>query len=107
MVLRIRKTEVSQHGIRDAAANWEDAHAKILMEHGFARGAASSCSRCWKERGIRVVVHGDNFLSGGPQIATGARESYGHFEAKHTVVGDKKSREVDCHAEQTNFMEIP
>ena len=29
---------VSLYGTRDAAANWEDAHAKVLREHQFDRG---------------------------------------------------------------------
>ena len=68
------RLRVSLYGTRDAAANWEAAYAKFLTEHGFARGVASPCSFCCKERGIRVVVHGDDFLS----IATGmAGKSYG------------------------------
>ena len=75
------------------AANWEDAYAKVLTEHGFARGAASPCSFCCKERGIRVVVHGDDFLSGGPRSQLGWLEKVmdKHFEAKHTVMGESRS----------------
>ena len=61
------RLRVSLYGTRDAAANWEDAYAKVLTEHGFSRGAASQCSFCCKERGIRDVVHGDDFLSGSPR----------------------------------------
>ena len=74
-------------------SNWEDAYAKVLTEHGFARGVASPCSFCCKERGIRVVVHGDDFLSGGPRSQLGWLEKGmdKHFEAKHTVMGESRS----------------
>ena len=81
------------HGTRDAAANWEDAYAKVLTEHGFIRGAASPFSFCCKERGIKVVVRGDDFLSGGPRSQLGWLEKVmdKHFEAKHTVMGESSS----------------
>ena len=48
------------------------------MEQGFARGAASPCSFCAKERGIRVVVRGKDFFFWRPKIATGmAGKRYG------------------------------
>ena len=99
------RLRVSLHGTRDAAANWEDAYAKVLTEHGFARGTASPCSFCCKERGIRVVVHGDDFLSGGPRSQLGKSLGQALRGETHCDGRVKKSEEVDCHAEQTNFME--
>ena len=83
------RQRVPLHGTRDAAANWEDAYAKVLTEHGFTRGAAFCC----KERGIKVVVRGDDFLSGGPRSQLGWLEQVmdKHFEAKHTVMGESSS----------------
>ena len=77
---------VSLYGTRDAAAKWEDAYAN-------ARGTASPCSLCCKDRWIRVVVHGDDFLSGGPRSQLGWLEKVldKHCEAKHTVMGESKS----------------
>ena len=82
------RLRVSLHGTRDAAANWEDAYAKGLTEHRSARGVASPCSFWCKERGIKVVVHGDDFLSGSTRSQLGWLEKVvdKHFEAKHTVM---------------------
>ena len=87
------RLRVSLYGTHDAAAKWEDAYATVLTEHGFARGVASPCSFCCKKRGIRVVVHGDDFLSGGPRSQLGWLENVmdKHFEAKHTVMGESRS----------------
>ena len=38
------RLRVSLYGTRDAAANWEDAYAKVLQEHQFNRGVACPCS---------------------------------------------------------------
>ena len=62
------RLRVSLFGTRDAAANWEDAHAKILPERVFARGVASPCSFYSRERNDRV---GFDFLSGGPRRLSG------------------------------------
>ena len=86
------RLRVSLLGTRDAAANWEDAYAKVLTEHGFARGVASPRSFCCKERGIKVVVHGDDFLSGGLNAnGIAGKVVDKHFEAKHTVMGESRS----------------
>ena len=87
------RLRVSLHGTGDAAANWEDAYAEVLTEHGFARGVASPFSFCCKKRGIRVVVNGDDFSSGGPRSQLGWLEKVmdKHFEAKYTVMGESRS----------------
>ena len=58
---------VSLYGTRDAAANWEDAYAKVLREHQFDRGVAFPCSFHSRVRGVKIAVHGDDFKSGGPK----------------------------------------
>ena len=80
---------VSLYGTRDAAANWEDAYVKVLQEHQFDRGVACPCSFYTRARGIRTVVHGDDFISGGPlhQLQRLEEVMDKHFESKHTVVG--------------------
>ena len=61
------RLRVSLYGTRDAAANWEDAYPNVLREHQFDRGVACPCSFYSRVRGIRTVVHGDGFISGGPR----------------------------------------
>ena len=76
-------TKVLLYGARDAAANWEDAYAKTLQEHQFERGVACLCSFCSGDREIRLVVHGDDFLTGGPKH----RIMNKHFQSKHITMG--------------------
>ena len=54
--------ERSLYGTRDAAANWSDEVSKVMEALGFAKGASSPCSFFHAGRGIKAVVHGDDFL---------------------------------------------
>ena len=67
---------MSLYGTRDAAANWEDAYAKVLQEHQFERGVACPSSCHSRKRGMRTTVHGDDFMSGGPKHQLGLAEEY-------------------------------
>jgi hypothetical protein len=51
----------AMYGTRDAAQNWEKAYSEFMMERGFDIGVASPCVFWHRERGIRAVVHGDDF----------------------------------------------
>ena len=55
------KLNVSMYGTRDAASNWEEKYASHLISCGFAQGKSSPCVFYHEERGIRLVVHGDDF----------------------------------------------
>ena len=67
----------------------EDAYAEVLRERQFDRGVACPCSISSHVRGIRTIVHGDDFKSGGPrhqlEWLEGVMDT--HFESKHTVMG--------------------
>ena len=68
------------YGTRDAGAIWEDTYAGALMSMGFRRGDASPCCFVHDEKGISLVVHGDDFT------ALGVDESLNWYEtelAKH------------------------
>ena len=69
--------------------NWEVASANVLRKHQFDRGVACPCSFYSRVRGIRTVVHGDDFMSGGPrhQLIWLEEVTDKHFESKHTVMG--------------------
>ena len=83
------RLRVSLYGTRDAAANWENACAKVLREHQFDRGVACPCSFYSRVRGLRIIVHGDDLISGGPRHQLKWLEEVmdKHFESKHTVMG--------------------
>ena len=76
-------------GTRDAAANLEDVYAKVLQEHPFERSVGCPCSIYSRERGIRIVVRGDDFLSGGLKHELKWMKSImnKHFESKHIMMG--------------------
>ena len=51
------------YGTRDAAHNWEIEYTNFLTGIGFISGTASPCHFHHPERGIDLVVHGDDFTS--------------------------------------------
>ena len=58
---------MSMYGTRDAAYNWEASYAAYLETLGFKRGRASACHFFNSERGIRLLVHGDDFVAIGAE----------------------------------------
>ena len=51
----------SLYGTRDAPARWEALYTSTLQGFGFERGRASACCFHHPLRGLRCVVHGDDF----------------------------------------------
>ena len=56
-------------GTRDAAANFQREVKKFMREQGFVVGAYNVSTFYHRQRGLRVMVHGDETIS------TGSRES--------------------------------
>ncbi len=55
------------YGTRDAPKRWEAYVAEVMRSLGFRRGKASPCCFSHLARGLRCVVHGDDFvLAGAP-----------------------------------------
>ena len=63
------RLNVSMYGTRDAASNWEDKYASHLIKCGFVQGKSSPCVFFHAEKGISVVVHGDDFTFLGNDVA--------------------------------------
>ena len=59
---RVGRVKLSLYGTRDAALNWAAAYTRYLLSLGFEQGRASRCNFQHKSRGIRLTVHGDDFL---------------------------------------------
>ena len=57
------------YGLRAAAATWENHYASKLEEIGFKRGVATPVAFHHRERGLSVVVHGDDFTFTGDDAA--------------------------------------
>ena len=54
------------YGTRDAPRRWEAYVAEVMASLGFQRGRASPCCFFHPARGLRCVVHGDDFVLAGP-----------------------------------------
>ena len=58
--------DYSMYGTRDAAQNWENKYSDVMINKlGFTQGKASPCHFFHIARGLRTVVHGDDFLTAG------------------------------------------
>ena len=57
------------HGTRDAAQNWECEYVEFMEGIGFRRGQSTPCIFWHKEKGIRAVIHGDDFTLLGNEVA--------------------------------------
>ena len=62
---RCGKLNYSMYGTRDAAQNWAAECSSRLIEAGFRQGNVSPCTFCHEGKGIRTLVHGDDYVSVG------------------------------------------
>ena len=51
----------AMYGTRDAAQNWEMEYVEFMESIGFRRGQSTPCIFWHKCKGIRAVIHGDDF----------------------------------------------
>ena len=59
------KLRLSLYGTRDAAANWQRCVSDHLVSLGFKAGLSNPCVFWHPGRGIRTLVHGDDYASTG------------------------------------------
>ena len=80
------RLRVSLCGTRDAPANREDAYCGNTSS---TVGVSCPCSFYSRVKGVRIIVHRDDFISGGPRHQLKWLEEVvdEHFETKHTVMG--------------------
>ena len=57
----------SLYGTRDAAHNWVEEVAKFLVGIGFERGVYNPCIYLHREKGLELMVHGDDFVTIGEE----------------------------------------
>ena len=71
----------SLYGTRDAGANWHHTYSSFLARVGFDQGVANPCHFISKDKLVKGLVHGDDFLF------TGSREDLAklkiHFENEY------------------------
>ena len=72
------------YGTRDSAQNWEYEYCESMEGIGFKRGKASPCVFHQEERGIRAVIHGDDFtlLGASEQLDWFREQTVKRFEVK-------------------------
>ena len=51
----------AMYGALDAAQNWEMEYVEFMESIGFRRGQSTPCIFWHVEKGIRAVIHGDDF----------------------------------------------
>ena len=59
------RLNVSLYGTREAAGNWQREYTSFMLQNGFKCGQASACAFLHKERVLRIIVHGDDFVCAG------------------------------------------
>ncbi|MDA8582757.1 reverse transcriptase domain-containing protein [bacterium] len=82
----------SLYGTRDAAANFQKEVRRFMVSHGFTAGQYSPCTYFHRTRGIKVLVHGDDFVSCGHRasLAWFKGKLDDRFEIKTKVIGRGK-----------------
>ena len=58
----------AMYGTRDAAQNWEHEYIEFMANAGFVKSRATPCMFFHKGRGVRVVIHGDDFTVLGNEV---------------------------------------
>ncbi len=66
----------SMYGTQDASAIWQDDYCELLGESGFCRGRCNGAVFYHPGRGIRILVHGDDFV-----VLTDCQEDLDWFES--------------------------
>ena len=53
------------YGTRDAAKGWQETLSAHLISIGFTRGKGHPCVFWHKDRQVKTLVHGDDYVSSG------------------------------------------
>ena len=64
---QLGKLNLSLHGTRDAACNWQETLAEHLHTLGFIRGTGYPSVFVHHHRKILTMVHGDDYAAAGPR----------------------------------------
>jgi len=83
---------VSMYGTRPAASNWHTHYSGILLKLGFKKGSSNSCIFWHPGKDIKVMVHGDDFVSVGidSSLKWMSSELEKQFEVSTQIVGPER-----------------
>ena len=89
------KLNFSMYGTRDAAQNWANEYATMLVDIGFTQGKASPCVLYHAQRKIRSFVHGDDYVSSAtpPQLEWLKQELEKKYQIKTQWLGPGKEHQ--------------
>ena len=87
--LEYGRFRVSLYGPHDAAASWETSMPKCFKNIILNAGLRVRAHSTQRKTGIRIVVHGNAFMTGGPrdQLECLKIITKKHFETKHIMMG--------------------
>ena len=85
----VGRLALALYGTRDAASLWQECLAEHLISLGFARGRSNSCVFFHAERGLRTLVHGDDYATVGSIDGIRWLQAMlqDRFEMKSVIVG--------------------
>jgi len=93
----VGKLQKSLYGTRDAAANFQKQVTKVMRKLGFKAGKFNPCTFMHKDRKIKTIVHGDDFISKASREDAKwlKKKLEENFEIKTKVIGngDKEQSE--------------
>ena len=81
----------SLYGTRDAGANWHIAYTKFLQSIGYTQGTANPCHFISKDRQVKGVVHGDDFMFSGTHadLIKLRRSFEKEYDCKVEIIGNE------------------
>ena len=83
------KLRMSMYGTKAAAQNWQKKVQEAMATLGFSIGKASPVLFYHPQRGLKCLVHGDDFVSGEPVDLVWMRnELESKLEINTTILGD-------------------
>ena len=93
----VGKLKASLYGTRDASMNWQEEVSKCMVRWGFNVGRYNPCMYYHPTRGLRCLVHGDDFVCVGEaeELRWLEEKLNERFEIKSKMMGlrDGESRE--------------
>ena len=86
---------MSLYSTRDEAAYWEAEYSRLLTDAGMAKGQAAPCLFYDAAAGVRVLVHGDDFVAVGRRSGLDKLQSTleAPYEIKTERLGWSKGRQ--------------
>ena len=92
----VGRLRLSLYGTRDAAVLWQECLSEHLISIGFVRAVSNPCVFFHAGRGLRAMVHGDDYATIGsaPDLRWMRGQLEARFEMKTSLVGHSGDPDV-------------